>query len=87
MRMIPGLATCEELEKFVVEYVDGSLPEKQRRIFEHHLGLCVACGKYIQDYQKVIRLGRAAFEDTEHDCEAMPESLVKAILTARTEAE
>lgn len=45
LRTLPMLATCEELEEFIGDYIDGALPDKQRRKFELHLELCGCCKK------------------------------------------
>ena len=86
LRILPMLATCEELEEFIGDYTDGTLPDKQRQKFELHLRLCVSCTRYMQNYQKAIALSQTSFEDSDPpDCDAMPESLVQAILSARSE--
>jgi hypothetical protein len=84
--MFPKSTSCEELQKFVGDYVDDVLPEKQRRSFELHFGTCVSCTKYIQNYRKTKAPGQGE-SDNKHsqDSVAMPDTMVKAIKAARNE--
>lgn len=75
--------TCRELNDFLLEYLEGSLPAAVRASFEEHLGVCAECVLYLEEYREVVRLGRACGED--HDAaEAAPEELVRAILASRS---
>jgi anti-sigma factor RsiW len=75
--------TCRELNDFLLDYLEGALPESVRAAFEEHLGLCEECVVYLEEYREVVRLGRACGE--EHDAaEEAPEELVRAILAARS---
>ena len=44
MRTMPLMVTCQELEGFMVDYLEGTLPRAQRRKFDLHLRLCPDCG-------------------------------------------
>ena len=76
--------TCREFADFMADYLAGELSMAAKAEFDHHLGLCVNCRKYLTGYEATVKLGRAAFED---DSSALPpdvpEPLVKAILAAR----
>lgn len=76
--------TCRDFAEFLGEYLDGSLPEAQRAVFEEHLAECPDCVAYLQTYQQTIRLGKAACV---HPDDAVPpevpDELVQAILAAR----
>lgn len=76
--------TCHHLIEFLADYLDGTLPAKQREDFVEHLRLCPPCVTYLETYQAAIRLGKEAIR--RHDAEAgipeMPPELVKAILAA-----
>jgi len=72
--------TCREVVEFLMAYLDGELPEEERRVFEEHLAECEECVAYLASYQRATRLGATAWE--EEPCEAPPE-LVDAILAAR----
>lgn len=38
LNYIPGMITCEEFEKFIVDYFEQDLSWKQKLVFEMHLG-------------------------------------------------
>ena len=84
MRTLPGMVTCQQLEGFMVDYLEGTLPKGQRRKFDLHLRLCPDCWRYLEAYQRTISLSRAACRDPDAPVPAdVPEELVKAILAAR----
>ena len=84
MRIIPLMITCAELEAFIVDYLDGALPKRQRASFNLHLRMCRECRSYLESYQKAIEIGRAVFEHAEDAIsDDIPEALVHAILAAR----
>lgn len=84
-RHVPFMLTCAELEGFLVDYLDGTLPRSQRRIFALHLLLCRACRSYLDGYRRAITLGQAVFDEpTEAVPDDVPEDLVRAILAARS---
>jgi anti-sigma factor RsiW len=78
------LMTCRELADFIMAYLDGELPPRERAAFEHHLSLCPNCVHYLASYKATIQLERQAFEEPTRDGDLrMPDELVKAILDAR----
>ncbi len=84
MRTMPMMLTCRELENFVVDYADGTLPQAQRRKFDWHLRLCGDCRRYLEAYGRTIALSqRALCGPDESVPEDVPEELVRAILAAR----
>ena len=79
--------TCQELADFIIDYVEGNLPDVQRTTFEEHLAVCPSCIEYLKSY----RTTKAVLDDL--GCEAkeevpceVPEDLVNAILAARKAA-
>lgn len=81
---LPLMMSCAELDGFVVDYLDGTLPPPQRRIFTLHLLLCRECRSYLERYRRAIALGRAVFQEpTAPVPDDVPEDLVRAILAAR----
>jgi anti-sigma factor RsiW len=76
--------TCREVIDFLMSYLDGELPEHERRPFEHHLSLCPPCERYLRQYQATVAAGKAAFADPA-DCGPgdVPEELITAILASR----
>ena len=84
MRIIPLMITCAELDAFIVDYLDGTLPKRQRAIFNFHLRMCRVCRIYLESYRKTIEIGRAVFDHAEDAIsDDIPEALVHAILAAR----
>lgn len=79
--------TCQELEAFIMDFIDERLSEEQQAIFNTHLDECASCKSYVADYHKSIKLSQTAFGKTSlvntssHENE-MPEELVEAILKA-----
>jgi predicted anti-sigma-YlaC factor YlaD len=74
--------TCRDVDRFVMDYLDGTLPLGVRVSFTTHVALCSDCRRYIDTYRKTVTLGRAAFVETE-SAPQVPEELVKAILASR----
>lgn len=84
MRTLPLMITCRELEGFMIDYLEGDLPKRQRRRFDLHLRLCPDCWRYVEAYKQTITLSQAACQDRDTPLpEDMPEELVEAILAAR----
>lgn len=85
LRRFPGQITCAEFEAFILDYHEGVLSERQRRIFEYHFTICPTCRTQFTSYLQTIELGQKIFAAGE---EALPEEveneLVNAILAARS---
>jgi len=80
----PFMITCRELEEFIADYLDDTLPRRQRIVFRVHLALCRECRDYLASYEHAIALGIAVFQHPDEAVpEEIPEDLVRAILTAR----
>ena len=68
--------TCRELVELVTDYLEGALPLVDRRRFEHHLGTCSICPRYVEQLRATIRvLGRLGEDD-------LPEPARSALLAA-----
>jgi len=81
------MITCRELEDFIADYLDGTLPKRQRFVFRFHLLLCRECRDYLTLYEQTIALGKAVFHHPDEPVpEDIPEDLVRAILAARGRA-
>lgn len=85
MRTLPLMLTCEDLDRFIVDYLDGKLPARQHGIVQMHLVLCPDCRAYLRAYREAMVLGDAALRDPE--LESLPEDLVRAIVAARSSEE
>jgi anti-sigma factor RsiW len=50
--------------ELITDYLEGTLPQPQRRSFEAHLAGCEHCTEYLEQMQTTIRLtGRLRTED------------------------
>lgn len=81
---IPLMINCQEFENFVLEYLEGSLPSRQRRIFEFHIKICRECRDYLAAYKRTIEVSQRLFNDGDAPVpDSVPEDLIRAILDAR----
>jgi anti-sigma factor RsiW len=81
---VPGVMSCAELDSFIVDYMDGSLPFRQRAVFRFHLLMCRKCSTYLKSYRQTVALGQKVFSNLGKPAvEEAPEELVRAILSAR----
>ena len=76
--------TCRVFTSFIADYLSGDLQPSMRARFERHLSLCDNCTRYLADYERTVGLARGAFEEGETLPPQVPESLVAAILGARS---
>jgi anti-sigma factor RsiW len=74
--------TCEHLAEFLMEYVDGRVPDDERFVFDSHIAFCKDCEVYVANYRHTLDLTRELAAPAA-PCEPMPEALVQAILAAR----
>lgn len=73
------MLTCRELDDFLVDFLDGRLPLRQRLSMQMHLAMCRDCRRFLEEYRQAIRLGREAVVE-EHGLEQVPEGLIRAVL-------
>lgn len=66
-----------------MSYQENELPPGERAEFERHLAACPPCQSYLDSYDKTVALARESAEDGPVPAE-VPESLIAAILAART---
>ncbi len=84
---MPLMITCRQFEAFLLAYLEGELPEKQRLVFKLHLKVCRECRDYLAAYRRSVEVSKRAFEDPDRPLpDAVPEDLVKAVLAARNES-
>lgn len=63
----PGVELrCDDLVEVVTDYLEGSLPPADRRLFEDHLATCAGCTTVVAQWRETIRqTGRLADADVE----------------------
>jgi anti-sigma factor RsiW len=80
---VPGMLTCKELDDYIADYVDGTLPANARRKFKLHLWLCTVCRRYLRAYRRTIALcAESVLESDRRVEDELPEALVEAIVSA-----
>ena len=58
----PPLA-CRDLVQLVTDYLEGALPETDRRRFESHLDACPHCSRYMGQFRQAISATGKLHED------------------------
>lgn len=48
--------TCQEVVELVTDYVEGTMPEAERRAFDEHLAGCEGCRNYLEQMRATIEL-------------------------------
>lgn len=56
--------TCRELVELVTDYLEGSLPRRERKRFEQHIAKCRWCTAYLHQMREVIRTLGVLTEDS-----------------------
>ena len=56
---------CSELEMKLNEYVDGELPEDDRRLIDEHLETCLSCRREIKEIRSLVEQARRLPADIE----------------------
>ena len=80
--------TCEDVEGFILDYLDGALRWRTRAMFRMHILFCKECRVYIRKYEVARELGQQVMRgEPESDEAEIPEDLITAILAARADEE
>ncbi len=77
MSRLPGMITCRAIDDFIVDYLEESLPAKERVLFERHIRSCPDCRRYLAEYRLALAAGEHSLDDMD---EPVPEELVDAVL-------
>jgi len=56
--MIRGHRTCRSVAAFLLDYVEGKLPEETSQTFEAHISMCPNCERYLTQYKETLSLLR-----------------------------
>ena len=71
------MLTCEDVNHFLAEYLEGTLDERLRLRFEKHIANCAICDTYLEQYRRTIALVK---EEADADLPEPPEELAKVTL-------
>jgi len=74
---------CREICEFLMDYVDGELPEHVKACFDMHLSQCPPCVEYMRTYRQTIVIAKSCCCDEAAKLPEVPEPLIQAILKAR----
>ncbi len=78
------MLTCREFEEFVLDYLDGNLPARQRSMFEWHMRICRECRDYLAAYQRGMAVTQRVLSSPDEPIpDDVPEDLISAILESR----
>jgi anti-sigma factor RsiW len=55
------LFNCQQLVDFCLDFLDGSLPEDEQRMFRSHLGHCCECVAFFETYKRTPEVSREVF--------------------------
>lgn len=55
--------SCHELVGVVTDYLEGGLPDAERRRFESHLAACPHCTRYLEQFRLTIAATGTLSED------------------------
>ena len=57
-----GRPSCEEVNRFLAEYIEGALDDETQTKFDRHLSHCKCCGSYLDDYRSTIEMAHDSEE-------------------------
>lgn len=85
MFKLPFMIDCVEFETFIIDYLEGTLPKRQRVLFDLHLALCRECREYLRSYKSTMEQVKSQTDITfsEMGMGGVPEDLITAVLEAR----
>lgn len=66
--------SCEEINHFIVDFLDGEANEPARIAVEAHLRHCADCATFLDQYRTTIRLARKTRDP------AVPEGMTRRII-------
>jgi anti-sigma factor RsiW len=49
---------CQDCVALLGDYIDGSLPDEQRRALEEHLSYCPPCVTFVRTYKATTKVAR-----------------------------
>lgn len=58
----PKPLSCQQVNQFILDYLEGEMDEPTRVAFEAHLQNCPNCGSFLDQYRATTRLVQDAAE-------------------------
>lgn len=87
MFRMPMMITCRQFEDFIVDYLEGDLPGKDRRSFEIHLRFCRECRDYLDAYKASLDAAKQGLADDLAELpHQVPDDLVDAVVATIEES-
>ena len=50
--------SCEDVNQFIIDYLEETIPPRTRTRFEAHLEQCATCGSYFEQYLQTVDMVR-----------------------------
>ena len=63
MQMPAILKDCEDIQDFLMDYLDEKLPKSESFVFRLHLFLCSACRGYMKRYNTSVEIAQNIMDD------------------------
>ena len=77
------MLTCQQVENFMMAYLDGELGLMTSLRFRMHIMMCSDCGKFLQSYKNAVAMEKRIFENPEDEAIGhVPDEIIDAILHA-----
>jgi anti-sigma factor RsiW len=57
------MKSCQDVQTFLMDYLDDELPAVESLLFRLHILLCVACRKYMARYKDSTVLAKQILDD------------------------
>ncbi|MCI0640219.1 MAG: zf-HC2 domain-containing protein [Gemmataceae bacterium] len=71
--------TCREVNKLLLDFLQGKLGRAQRRSFQDHLSDCAECKEKVVAHQKTMRISKRVFEAHKALPPVAPDEMIQAI--------
>lgn len=55
-----GFLSCQEIVDYCLDFLSGTLPETERKLFSAHLRNCTECVRFFETYKKTPEISRDA---------------------------
>ena len=56
MSVFNPMLSCEQVNQFIIDYLEGKLPPKTRSKFDAHISMCKNCGAYFEQYNQTVTM-------------------------------